>query len=58
MTATALPSSLLVVGSGAIGIEFASLFAEFGVAVSVVEMADRILPNEDTEVFSLRQSPV
>jgi dihydrolipoamide dehydrogenase len=50
MTATALPSSLLVVGSGAIGIEFASLFAEFGVAVSVAEMADRILPNEDTEV--------
>jgi len=50
MTATTLPSSLLVVGSGAIGIEFASLFAEFGVAVSVAEMADRILPNEDTEV--------
>ena len=50
MTATALPNSLLVVGSGAIGIEFASLFAEFGVAVTVVEMADRILPNEDAEV--------
>tara|TARA_B110000503_G_scaffold140051_1_gene229946 strand:+ start:1447 stop:2847 length:1401 start_codon:yes stop_codon:yes gene_type:complete len=50
MTAARLPESLLVVGSGAIGIEFASLFAEFGVQVTVVEVADRIVPNEDAEV--------
>ncbi len=44
------PQSLLVVGSGAIGIEFASFYNALGVKVTVVEIMDRILPVEDEEV--------
>jgi dihydrolipoamide dehydrogenase len=44
------PESLLVVGSGAIGIEFASFYNALGVKVTVVEIMDRILPVEDEEV--------
>jgi dihydrolipoamide dehydrogenase len=45
-----LPDSLLVVGSGAIGIEFASFYNALGVKVTVIEILDRILPVEDEEV--------
>ncbi|MCK6442113.1 dihydrolipoyl dehydrogenase [Elstera cyanobacteriorum] len=45
-----MPKSLLVVGSGAIGIEFASFFRTLGAEVTVVEMVDRILPAEDEEI--------
>ncbi|MFL6799764.1 MAG: dihydrolipoyl dehydrogenase [Xanthobacteraceae bacterium] len=45
-----IPRSLLVVGSGAIGIEFASFFRSFGAEVTVVEVLPRILPVEDTEI--------
>jgi dihydrolipoamide dehydrogenase len=45
-----LPKSLLVVGSGAIGIEFASFYYNLGVDVTVVEMMDRVLPVEDEEI--------
>lgn len=45
-----LPSSMIVVGSGAIGLEFASFFATLGVKVTVVEYLDRIAPLEDTEI--------
>lgn len=44
------PRSLLVVGSGAIGIEFASFYRTLGAEVTVVELLDRILPVEDEEV--------
>lgn len=44
------PRSLLVVGSGAIGIEFASFYRTLGAEVTVIEMLDRILPVEDEEV--------
>ncbi|MBN42716.1 MAG: dihydrolipoyl dehydrogenase [Alphaproteobacteria bacterium] len=47
------PKSLLVVGSGAIGIEFASFYRTLGAEVTVVELADRILPIEDEEVSGL-----
>ncbi|MDX2277134.1 MAG: dihydrolipoyl dehydrogenase [Hyphomonadaceae bacterium] len=50
MTPKEFPESLLVFGSGAIGIEFASFYAAFGVKVTVVELLDRILPVEDEEV--------
>ncbi len=50
MTPPEWPQSLLVFGSGAIGIEFASFYATLGVKVTVVEMLDRILPVEDEEV--------
>jgi dihydrolipoamide dehydrogenase len=44
------PKSLLVVGSGAIGIEFASFFSTLGSKVTVVEVLDRVLPVEDEEI--------
>ncbi len=45
-----MPTKLLVVGSGAIGIEFASFYSDMGAAVTVVEMLDRVLPVEDAEI--------
>jgi dihydrolipoamide dehydrogenase len=45
-----MPKSLLVVGSGAIGIEFASFFKTLGSDVTVVEIMDRVLPVEDEEI--------
>ena len=45
-----MPSKLLVIGSGAIGIEFASFYSDMGVDVTVVEMLDRIVPVEDKDV--------
>jgi len=50
MTPKTMPKSLLVIGSGAIGIEFASFYTDMGAKVTVVEMMDRILPVEDHEV--------
>ena len=50
MTPTELPTKLLVIGSGAIGIEFASFYNDLGVDVTVVEMMDRIVPVEDADV--------
>jgi dihydrolipoyl dehydrogenase len=45
-----MPKSLLVIGSGAIGIEFASFYNALGAEVTVVEMLDRVLPAEDAEI--------
>lgn len=45
-----MPTKLLVIGSGAIGIEFASFYNDMGAEVTVVEMLDRVLPIEDEEV--------
>ncbi|MFX6803672.1 FAD-dependent oxidoreductase, partial [Acinetobacter baumannii] len=53
MTPKALPKSLLIVGSGAIGIEFASFYRTLGVDVTVVEIQSRILPQEDEEISNL-----
>jgi dihydrolipoamide dehydrogenase len=50
MVPAEMPSRLLVVGSGAIGVEFASFYSDMGAAVTIVEMLDRILPVEDEEV--------
>src|SRR6202045_4565978 len=50
MIPEAMPKSLLVVGSGAIGIEFASFYRDMGAAVTVVEVLDRVLPVEDEEI--------
>ena len=50
MTPKELPAKLLVIGSGAIGIEFASFYNDMGSDVTVVEMADRIVPVEDVDV--------
>jgi len=50
MTPAALPEKLLVIGSGAIGIEFASFYNDLGSEVTVVEMLHRIVPVEDADV--------
>lgn len=50
---TEKPNSLLVVGSGAIGIEFASFYNTLGTKVHVVEIANRILPAEDSEISEI-----
>ena len=50
MVPPAMPKSLLVIGSGAIGIEFASFYRNMGAEVTVVEVLDRILAVEDTEI--------
>ncbi|ODS99662.1 MAG: dihydrolipoyl dehydrogenase [Erythrobacter sp. SCN 62-14] len=52
MTPAELPEKLLVIGSGAIGIEFASFYNDLGSEVTVVEMLDRIVPVEDADVSS------
>ena len=48
-----MPKSLLVIGSGAIGIEFASFFNELGADTTVVEVMDRVLPVEDVDISKL-----
>ena len=50
MVPPAIPKSLLVMGSGAIGIEFASFFRDMGAEVTVVELLPQILPVEDAEI--------
>jgi dihydrolipoamide dehydrogenase len=50
MTPPEMPGELLVIGSGAIGIEFASFYADLGAKVTVVEMLDRVVPVEDAEI--------
>jgi len=52
MTLDKQPKSLIIVGSGAIGIEFAYFYNSMGTEVTVVEYMDRILPREDEEVSS------
>ena len=50
MTPKEMPKKLLVIGSGAIGIEFASFYNDMGAEVTVVEMLDRIVPVEDADI--------
>ena len=47
---TEVPESLLVVGGGYVGVEFAQMFARFGAKVTVLQRADRLVPREDPEV--------
>ena len=50
MVPDVMPKSLLVIGSGAIGIEFASFYNTLGAETTVVEVMDRVLPVEDAEI--------
>lgn len=50
---TKLPKSLLVIGAGAIGVEFASFYNALGTDVTIVEAQDRLVPVEDTEVSKI-----
>ncbi len=53
MIPTEIPNRILIVGSGAIGIEFASFYHHMGSQVTVAEVVDRILPSEDEEIASM-----
>lgn len=55
MTPRALPEKLLIIGAGAIGVEFASFYNDLGSDVTLVEAVDRILPAEDREISSIAQ---
>jgi len=44
------PQSIIILGSGAVGVEFASMYHDFGTEVTVVELLDRIVPAEDPEI--------
>jgi dihydrolipoamide dehydrogenase len=48
-----MPTKLLVIGSGAIGVEFASFYSDMGAEVTIVEMLDRVLPVEDADVSEI-----
>jgi dihydrolipoamide dehydrogenase len=50
MTPPEMPTKLLVIGSGAIGVEFASFYNDMGAKVTIVEMLDRVVPVEDKDV--------
>jgi dihydrolipoamide dehydrogenase len=50
LTLPAMPKSLIVIGSGAVGVEFASVFKSFGADVTIIEALPRIVPVEDEEV--------
>jgi len=56
MVPKSLPETITIIGSGAIGIEFASFYNDMGSKVTVIEMEDRILPNEDEEVSEMAKS--
>ena len=47
---TTLPKSVIIIGSGAIGVEFATVWSSYGVDVTIVEMLPRIVPLEDEEI--------
>ena len=50
ISAESYPGSVIILGSGAVGVEFASMYSDFGADVTVVEMLDRIVPLEDPEI--------
>jgi len=56
MTPPEMPKKLLVIGSGAIGIEFASFYNDMGAEVTVVEMLDRVVPVEDKDVSAFLET--
>src|ERR1051325_1964047 len=47
---TSIPKSLAIIGAGAVGVEFASIFNRFGCEVTVIEMLPRIVPVEDEDI--------
>lgn len=55
MIPESMPKSMIIIGSGAIGIEFASFYNAMGCDVTIVELLDRIVPNEDEEISALAE---
>lgn len=56
MTPTFMPKNLLIIGAGAIGVEFASFYNTLGAKVTLVEVMDQILPAEDAEIGGMAKS--
>lgn len=56
MTPTFMPKKLLIIGAGAIGVEFASFYNTMGAKVTLVEVMDQILPAEDAEIADIAKS--
>jgi dihydrolipoamide dehydrogenase len=55
LTLPSVPATMLVLGAGAVGVEFASIYARFGSKVTIVEMLPRVLPIEDEEISAEMQ---
>ncbi|WEG10762.1 dihydrolipoyl dehydrogenase [Pullulanibacillus sp. KACC 23026] len=53
MSLQSIPSSLLIIGGGVIGCEFASIYCKLGTKVTIVEMAEQLLPGEDKDVADI-----
>lgn len=53
MSLPSVPSSLLIIGGGVIGCEFASIYSRMGTKTTVIEMADQLLPGEDKDIASV-----
>ena len=53
MSLQSIPASLMIIGGGVIGCEFASIFSRLGTKVTIVEMADQLLPGEDSDVAAI-----
>ncbi|MBM4166840.1 MAG: dihydrolipoyl dehydrogenase [Ignavibacteria bacterium] len=56
MTLSSIPKSMIIIGAGAIGVEFAYFYNAFGTKVTIVEMMSNILPIEDKEISKLLES--
>ncbi len=56
MTPAFMPAKLLIIGAGAIGVEFASFYSTMGADVTLVEMMDQILPTEDAEIAEMAKA--
>ena len=56
MTPAFMPAKLLIIGAGAIGVEFASFYSTMGADVTLVEMIDQILPTEDAEIAEMAKA--
>lgn len=53
MSLPAIPASMLIVGGGVIGCEFASIYSRLGTKVTIIEMAEQLLPGEDPDISSV-----
>ena len=56
LTLQSIPQSIVIIGGGAVGLEFAQIFKQLGAKVSIIEMLERVLPNEEEEISAAMQS--
>lgn len=55
MSLPSIPPTMIIIGGGVIGCEFASIYSRMGTKVSIIEMADQLLPGEDSDIAALLQ---